>query len=174
MFKKLEDFQQSKLWKGFYNVNGVIVSIAGVCLTLMVFITVVARYFFKTDIFGSEEIIMLFAWWLYFLGGIGGSQEDSQISADMIDVFCSNKFIVDLCKGIAKLVEAVVFFISTYFTIIMLKTNFIKMPRTTGLKIPFVASQFPIAIGFFFMALFAVYWGLYFISAAVEGRGENK
>lgn len=168
MHQKIADFQKTAIWRGFYSVNGALISLAGVCLTLVVFATVVARYVFKQDIYGGEEIILLFAWWLYFLGGIGGSQEDSQIKADMIDILCSNKTIVDVCKGIAKALESIVFLICLYLTILLLQVNFVKMPVTTGLKIPYVCSQIPIAIGFLFMALFAIYWAVFFITKAVE------
>jgi len=177
MYKKLEDFQNSALWRGVYGVNGLIISLTGVALTLVIFATVIARYIFKTDLFGSEEVILLLAWWMYFIGGIGGSQEDSQIKADMIEVFCSNKFVVDLAKGIAKALESLVMFLCGYMSILMLQTNFIKMPVTTGLKIPFVASQIPIAIGFFGMGIFAVYWALYYCSKALyekNGGTEDK
>ena len=81
MYKKLEAFQESKLWRGVYAVNGYLISFCGVALTCVIFAGVIMRYIFKRDFFGSEEIILLFAWWMYFLGGIGGSQEDSQIKA---------------------------------------------------------------------------------------------
>lgn len=31
--------------------------------------TVVLRYIFKTDLYGLEEIVVIFAFWLYFMGG---------------------------------------------------------------------------------------------------------
>jgi len=174
MFEKIKAMQQGKLWAVSMKIFNILTSITAAALTIMVFATVVARYFFKTDIYGSEEIIMLFAWWMYFIGGICGSAEDSHIKADMIDVFCSNQKIVDIFRGIAKAIEAVVFFISTYFAIVLLQTNFVKMPVTTGLKIPFVASQIPLAIGFFGMAVFAVYWAFYFIAKSMSETSECK
>lgn len=174
MFNKLEKFKNGSIWNGFYKVNGFIISIVGVGLTLMEFATVFFRYVLKKDIFGGEEIILLLAWWLYFLGSIGGSQEDTQIKADMIDVFCRNKFIVDMSKGIAKALECAIFIFCTYLTGLMLSTNFVKMPVTTGLKIPYVASQIPIIIGFIFMAAFAFFWSLYFIARALDSKGGKK
>ena len=168
MYKKLKDFQKSGIWRGVDGFNSILVSVAGVCLTAMIFATVVARYVFKRDIFGSEEIIMFFAWWLYFIGGIGGSQEDSHIKADMIEVFCSNKFIVDFCRGLAKALESFVFFLAAYMTYLMLQTNFKRWPVTTALKIPYVATQIPIFIGFIGMAVFAIYWSLFFFARAFE------
>ena len=170
MYKKLENFQKSGLWRGFDKINSFFISLSAAALTLMVFATVISRYCFKKDIFGSEEVILLFAWWMYFLGGITGSQEDSHIKADLIDVFCKNQYIVDMTKGIAKALEFVIFSLCTYMTILLLQTNMVKMPRTTGLKIPYLASQIPIAIGFFGMALFALYWALYFMARAGERR----
>ena len=177
MYKKLQEAQESKLWKGFYNINGYIVSICGIAVTLVIFAGVIMRYVFKRDFFGSEEIILLFTWWLYFLGGIGASQENSHISADMVDVFCSNKVIVDMTKGIAKALEAIVFFLCTYMSVLLLMTNIQKWPVSTGLKIPYVTAQAPIVIGFFGMAVFAVYWSMFYISKALHDRkngGEQK
>jgi uncharacterized membrane protein len=75
-----------------------------------------------------------------------------------------------MSKGIAKALEFVVFALCTYMTILLLQTNMKKMPVTTGLKIPYLASQIPIAIGFVGMALFALYWALYFVARASERR----
>lgn len=170
MLQKLDNFREGKLWCVTDKIVSTLTSLAGVALTLVIFAVVIARYIFKQDIFGSEEIILLLAWWLYFMGCIGASQEDSQIKADMVDVFVSNQFVIDLTKGIAKALEAAVFFFCTYLTYLMLKVNFVKMPVTTGLKIPYVVSQIPIFIGFIGMALFAVYWAIYFIVKAVDSK----
>ena len=50
-----------------------------------------ARYIFKTDLFGAEELILFAAFWLYFIGSALGTKEDSQISADMTSLFIKNK-----------------------------------------------------------------------------------
>ena len=170
MLKKIEDFQKGKLWCGVDKFVSALISVAGIALTAVIFIVVIARYIFKTDIFGSEEIILLLAWWLYFMGGIGASQEDSHIKADMVDVFVSNQFIIELTKGIAKALEAAIFFFCAYLTFLMLKVNYVKMPVTTGLKIPYLVSQVPIFIGFIGMALFAVYWAVYYIVKAIDRK----
>ena len=170
MLKKIEDFQKGKLWCGVDKFVSALISLAGIALTAVIFVVVIARYVFKTDIFGSEEIILLLAWWLYFMGGIGASQENSHISADMVDEFCSNKVIVEMTKGIAKALEAIVFFLCTYMSVLLLMTNIQKWPVSTGLKIPYVAAQAPIVIGFFGMAGFAVYWSMFYISKALHDR----
>ena len=170
MFQKISDFQNGKTWKVIYGIVGTITSIVAAFLTLFVFVTVISRYVFKSDIFGSEEIILLFAWWMYFIGAIGGSMEDSQIKADMIDVFVSNKAIVDACKGVAGILEFVVFTLSGVLAARFVATNFVKMPVTTGLRIPMVCLQIPLVIGFFGMAIFGLYWGLYYASRASYRR----
>jgi len=164
MFNKVADFQNSKCWKIVYGIVGGLTSVVAAFLTLFVFITVISRYVFKSDIFGSEEIILLFTWWMYFIGGIGGSIEDSQIKADMIDVLVSNKIIVDICKGIAGILEFIVFVLCGILAANLVATNLVKMPVTTGLRIPMVCLQIPLVIGFFGMALYGLYWGLYYIT----------
>jgi len=170
MYEKLLAFQDSKLWKGIYGVVGGLTSVVSAFLTLFIFITVIARYVFKTDIFGSEEIILLFAWWMYFIGGIGGSMEDSQIKADMVDVFVANKAVVDICKGISGILEFVVFTLSGVLATNLVIENIAKMPRTTGLRIPMICLQTPLAIGFFGMALCGLYYGIFYFARSKYRR----
>ena len=46
--------------------------------------SVVLRYCFKQNFYGSDEVIMLFAFWLYFMGAVYGSYENSHIKADLL------------------------------------------------------------------------------------------
>ena len=51
------------------------------------FIQVVTRYVFKIPVMGLEEVLIYFALWLYVLGSVNASREDTQITANVLDVF---------------------------------------------------------------------------------------
>jgi TRAP-type C4-dicarboxylate transport system permease small subunit len=51
------------------------------------FIQVVMRYVLQIPLMGIEEILIFPTLWLYFLGSINASREDTQIKANVLDVF---------------------------------------------------------------------------------------
>jgi TRAP-type C4-dicarboxylate transport system permease small subunit len=53
----------------------------------MEFFQVVMRYIFEIPVMGLEEILVYPTLWLYFLGSVNASREDTQIKANVLDVF---------------------------------------------------------------------------------------
>ena len=49
-------------------------------------LTVILRYIFKTDLYGLEEIVVIFAFWLYFMGVLRQLHRDPH-TADLVSVF---------------------------------------------------------------------------------------
>lgn len=56
-------------------------------VALMEFVQVVMRYIFEMPIMGLEEVLVYPTLWLYFLGSVNASREDTQIKANVLDVF---------------------------------------------------------------------------------------
>ncbi|MBS3779642.1 MAG: TRAP transporter small permease subunit, partial [Desulfovermiculus sp.] len=48
---------------------------------------VIMRYIFEVPVMGLEEILVYPTVWLYFLGSVNASREDTQIKANVLDVF---------------------------------------------------------------------------------------
>ncbi|MEG0378035.1 MAG: TRAP transporter small permease subunit [Eubacterium sp.] len=164
MFEKLMSFQDSLFWRGIKFVQNILLSVCSLAAVFAIFLTVVMRYIFSSDLYGMEEIILVIAFWLYFVGGSRGSLEDTHIKADLVDVFVKNTRVMYLIKGFAKLVETVVYLLFSKWAISLFFLNLSRMPKTPGLKIPYVVSQFPIALGFVLMCFFAGYYCLLFFS----------
>jgi len=65
-----------------------------VCFSMSVLLTVcissatIARYCFNKDLFGYEEWVKIFAFWLYFIGSAYGAFEGTHISADLVQSYC--------------------------------------------------------------------------------------
>ncbi|GAH68662.1 unnamed protein product, partial [marine sediment metagenome] len=57
-----------KIWKGLVHLQAWFLLIAGMFVTVLVFIEVMLRYVFKAPLFGVEELICFIAMWLYFIG----------------------------------------------------------------------------------------------------------
>ena len=128
MYEKVKNFQHSKFWKFGENLNSLLLMFFGVAATAVIFGAVVARYILHKDLYGNEEIILLIAWWLYFIGAMNGSMEDSQIKAEMMDIFIQNHKVLMKIKAVAKLIEGVVFAASAVLSANLVQLNMIKMP----------------------------------------------
>lgn len=50
-------------------------------------VQVVSRYVFETPLMGLEEMALLPTMWLYILGAVNASREDTQIRANVLEVF---------------------------------------------------------------------------------------
>jgi TRAP-type C4-dicarboxylate transport system permease small subunit len=67
-----------------------IMIVCSIVVAVGISIAAVLRYVFRTDLYGSEEIIVIFAYWLYFAGGAFGAYERSHITADVVSVYVKN------------------------------------------------------------------------------------
>ncbi len=56
-------------------------------VALMEFYQVLMRYVFEIPVMGLEEVLVYPTLWLYFLGSVNASREDTQIKANVLDVF---------------------------------------------------------------------------------------
>lgn len=60
-------------------------------VALMELVQVVTRYVFKIPVMGLEELLVFPAIWMYFIGSANASREDTQIKANVLDVFLKRK-----------------------------------------------------------------------------------
>ena len=130
-----------------------------ICSVLAVLIIAGAagcRYLLGIDLFGWEEVIVVIAFWLYFIGGVNASSEDSHISADLVSEFVHNGVVKSFLIFISKTIQAAVAIILSYWAFGYLRWAIDKWATTSALEIPLVVSQSPIFIGFLFMAMYSV------------------
>jgi len=65
----------------------IIIVVAALYLALGIFLAVILRYVFHAPIIGMEELTLLAAAWLYFVGAGYAVQKEVYIKADILDVF---------------------------------------------------------------------------------------
>ena len=56
-------------------------------VAIMEFYQVIMRYILEIPVMGLEELLVYPTLWLYFLGSVNASREDTQIKANVFDVF---------------------------------------------------------------------------------------
>jgi len=134
-------------------IQNYILILTGTAVTLMILINALFR-FLAIDWFGSEELTLFVAFWLYFTGSACASREGSHISADMLGLFTKNQVflrVIAILKNAVGLVMAAVFTLWTF--------EFVMWQNQLGAasavyKLPVLISLIPILIAF---ALWTVY-----------------
>ena len=57
------------------------------CIALMQFVQVITRYIFEIPVMGLEELMVIPTVWMYMMGAANASREDSQIRANVLELF---------------------------------------------------------------------------------------
>lgn len=108
MREKVENFF---LWKAFLKLERFVMVLASIAIVLTIVINVVCRYIFHVTFNGYDEIVVILALWLYYVGGLYGSYEDCQIKADVVSVMVtreSTKRLLNIIQKIFTLVISII------------------------------------------------------------------
>ena len=154
------DLTQSLAWKGLSEVIRWLMIACSVISTGCMVYSVVLRYVFKGNFYGSDEVIMLFAFWLYFMGAVYGSYENSHIKADLLNVYIKNMRKKDAVALLGQFLTIVVNTIVLVWAIRYFGAEIAKGGLSTALKIPLVIPKSAVFFGFLLMEFYHV---IYFI-----------
>ena len=154
------DLTQSKGWKGLSEIIRWLMIACSVISTGCMVYSVILRYVFKGNFYGSDEVIMLFAFWLYFMGAVYGSYENSHIKADLLNVYIKNMRKKDAVALLGQILTIVVNTIVLVWAVRYFGGEVAKGGLSTGLKIPLVIPKSAVFFGFLLMEFYHV---VYFI-----------
>lgn len=134
--------------------------VAVVILGLFVAITIVAgivvRTFFDFSMFGSEELILIAAIWLYMLGATLASRERTHLGGDFAQIFIKSKKVsraVQVIAAFASLAMAI-FFLACAF--IFVSWSFEVSPVTPVFAIPRYVAQLSLLVASLLMCAYAI------------------
>ena len=168
-----------KAFNGFMKVlaavEDTIVSICSIAMVFLVFLTVVLRYIFKTQIVGMEELIMLVAVAVYFIGAALGSREESEINADLISLFIKKPKGTAILRAYQRGANAVLMAICAVFTFQQVQVVVDAGSRTTGMKLPMWAHYTLIFIGVTLVSFYSFYnLAKYIVQIVKLSKGEKE
>lgn len=129
--------------------------VTGSMVTLLIGINAVCRYM-NIKFFGAEEIILLIAFWFYFIGSLLGSMRDTHINANMISVFTKDKKIINATNIIKVAISLVITVIISKWSYDYSLFIFTKHAKSNIFKFPVVIQFAPILISY-------VFWFIYLI-----------
>ncbi|NLL18251.1 MAG: TRAP transporter small permease [Clostridia bacterium] len=150
------EITKTRFWKLLLVLIKYMMILCSVAATGCIIYSVVLRYIFKKNFYGSDEVILLFAFWLYFMGAVYGSYENSHIKADLLNVYVKNIRIKDFFNLIAQVIMIAVNLVLITWSWDFFLWGLEKMPRTTGLKIPLVIPQSAVFFGMLLMAFYHI------------------
>jgi TRAP-type C4-dicarboxylate transport system permease small subunit len=159
------------LWDGLLKFERAVVVTCCIAIVGLVFLTVILRYFFKTNFQGMEELIMLFAFGIYFIGGAIGSHDESQITADVMSFFIKRPKSVYLLRAIQNVIDAALIFVCGVFATKQMLFVLGEGTRTVGLKLPTWIIYTVILVGFFLMAMYSAY---HFVNYLIKRRAMDE
>ncbi len=155
-------------------VEKIIIVITGIAVTTIVSMACLMRALFKIDLVGYEEILVMFAFWLYMIGSAYGTYEKSQITADILNIYLKEgilKSTINLIRSFLTLVLAAWFGLWAFgFTMWGIEMH----TKTPVWRLPMVWGQSSIFIGLFLITIFNV---LYFWDECVlfyESLSQKK
>ncbi len=124
------------------------------CILAAVFI----RYVLKGNFYGSDEIILIFAFWLYFIGAAYGSYENSHIKADLLNMYIKNMHYKDMVNLAAQTLTTAVNGVLLFWAFEFMLWAIEKNPLTTALKIPILIPRAAIFVGLSLMLFYHAYY----------------
>ncbi|MDO4988692.1 MAG: TRAP transporter small permease subunit [Synergistes sp.] len=130
-----------KITISFYSVTCFTMSML---LTVVISAATIMRYIFQMDLYGYEEWIKIFAFWLYFMGAAYGAFAGTHVCADLVQSYLKDGFVRRFMLFLKTIVTLGVTMLFTYYAWNYLIFGFLG-PLGTGVAIPMtVAWRIPL------------------------------
>jgi len=148
------------IWNGLIKLQKILLFIVSTFVVLCIGLLVISRYLFKIDLFGIEEIVVIFAFWMYFIGGSYAAYKKNHVNVDLVTVFIKKARQVALFKLIVSFITTVLCLCLTYYAFNMLVWSFKHIAKTAVWQIPWYVPQSSMLLGYFLMTFYFI---VYFI-----------
>lgn len=169
----MNKLENTRFWRMLEKILrfGLVVSASAV--TLITFGSVIMREL-NLNFLGYEEILIIFAFWLYMIGTAYGSFEKSHITADIIVVMMPESFakdIVQLLRNILTVVLGIIFLMWAYQ---LVQWTVIMDNRTPVWRIPMTVSQASMLFGLFIASFYHLVYLYNEIRNFISKHGSGK
>ena len=155
MRQKVENFF---LWKWLLKAERFVMIFCCAAVIITVGMGVVCRYILNINFTAKDELLIIFALWLYFIGGAeGGNYRDDHIKADVLSVFIKNEKINHIIDIIVKAISLVVSILLANWAIQYLDLCLTLGGETRILGIPMLASRGALVVGYILPVIYTIY-----------------
>lgn len=129
-------------------------------VAVMEFYQVLMRYVFELPVMGLDELLVYPTLWLYLLGSVNAAREDTQIKANVLDVFLKTDRAKLVTRVVADIMSVIVSCWLTYWAwdyFVYAKTVWKESPT---LYIPTFWAECSLFIGMVLMTIYTVWYML--------------
>jgi len=127
-------------------------------VAIMEFYQVVMRYIFEIPVMGLEEVLVYPTLWLYILGSVNASREDTQIKANVLDVFLKTEKAKMVVRVIADFFSVIVASWLTYWAWDYFRYALRVWKESPTLYIPTFYAECAMFLGLVLMSLYAAWY----------------
>ncbi|MEH6452531.1 MAG: TRAP transporter small permease subunit [Psychromonas sp.] len=120
------------------------------------FVQVITRYVFEVPIMGLEESIIIPTMWLYMLGAVNASKEDTQIRANVLEIFIKTERGLIILALVAEVLSLVISFWLTYWAWDYCKYAWRVWKESPTLYIPTFYHECSVFIGMLLISTFII------------------
>src|SRR5690625_1100154 len=146
-----------KIWDLALKFQKIVMIIASFLIIIGIAATVLLRYVVKMDLFGIEELIIIPAIWLYFMGASYASYEKSHISADIISSYVKNGKLLSFFNIIKGILSFIIVSVVSYWSFQFLIWGISSEGKTPVWEIPMYVSILAVFIGFLLMFIYSIF-----------------
>jgi len=143
------------------------IMISGVAVTTFILAAAFMRYVLKKDFFGSEELILIAGYWLYFIGSMSAARSNTHINADMANLFVKDEFKLDIFHIFRDVLTLGICCIAMKWCADYWLWSAKLGPVTSIFKIPYLVQQTPMCLSFFV-------WFIYLVRDFISGLVHVK
>jgi len=129
-------------------------------VAILQFVQVITRYVFETPVMGLEEVAVIPTLWLYVLGAVNASREDTQIRANVLEIFLSTERARRILLVLSESCSLVISAWLTWWAWDYFRYAWRVDKETPTLYLPTLIYESALFFGLFFMSLY-VAWHLY-------------
>jgi len=139
----------------------IVTVVCSLLLSLIIAAAAFTRYIIGGDLYGFEEWVKLFAFWLYFMGGAYGAYNNTHVSADVVDSYMKDGLLKRATVFLRNLITSGISILFTWYGYEFFMFGFmgplgtgIALPRTTVWQIPLWTSYLAVFLGLIFMTYY--------------------
>ncbi|MBV1788332.1 TRAP transporter small permease subunit [Marinobacterium sp. D7] len=145
----------TRLHHGLLLSQKILMGVAMVAFSALVFVQVVIRYLFDLPLFGVEEIAVYLAVWLYFTGAGYGTYRGNHICAGVIDLMLESPRKKDLYHILVSLISLVLVACVLWICVDYFQWSLLRAPKSPELRFPLYYVHFAMVFGLVLMQLYS-------------------
>lgn len=131
-----------------------VMTTANIVICAMLLIGAFMRYVLHKDFYGMEELVLMVAFWMYFVGSAVATREESQVSADLVSSMLKNEKASAIMTLVRTVLTLILFGVLTKWAWDYLAWSLAMRPTSAVFKLPMTIAHSSLFFSFFMSVLY--------------------